>query len=113
MAENLDVPFGRIQQAEQQFDGGGFARTVRPEQAEHFAAPHFEIDIVDCARFGPAPEIFEDFGQAADGDDDFTVAIARLSGRGLRMSWLQSTAFQCLHDLDVNGCEFARRSSAP
>ena len=76
MAEHLDVPLGRIQQTEQQFDRGGFAGAVRPEQAEHFAAPDFEIHIVHRARLGPVPEIFEDFGQPAHGNDDFADRIA-------------------------------------
>ena len=73
MAEHFDVALGRIQQSEQHLDGGGLAGTVRPEQTEHFAAPHFEIHIVHCARFGTAPKILEDFGQPADGDDDFPL----------------------------------------
>ena len=73
MAEDLDVPLGRVQQAEQQLDGGGLAGAVRAEQAEDLAAPHLEIHVVHRARLGPAPEILEDLGQAANGNDDFAV----------------------------------------
>ena len=78
MAKNLDVPFGRIKQTEQHLHGRGFAGAVRPEQTEDLAAPHFKIDIVHRARLGPAPEILEDFGQAANGDDDLAVGLFRL-----------------------------------
>lgn len=80
MAEDFDVALGGIQQAEQQFDGGGFSRAIRPEQAEHFATADVEIDIVDGARLGASPEIFEDFGEAADGDDDFGGLIRARRG---------------------------------
>ena len=49
---------------EQQLDRGGLAGAVRPEQAEHLAAPHLEVHVVHRARLGPAPEILEDLGQA-------------------------------------------------
>ena len=39
----------------------------------YFATAHFEIYVVHGARFGAAPEIFENFGQAANGDDCFRV----------------------------------------
>src|ERR1043166_9085889 len=71
MAEDLDVPFRRIQQTEQQLDRRGFSRAVWPEQPKHFAAPHLEIHLVHRARLRPAPEILEDFRQPANGDDDF------------------------------------------
>ena len=44
-----------------------------PEQAEHLAAPHLEIHVIHRARLGPAPEILEDLGQAANGNDHFAV----------------------------------------
>src|SRR5882672_10813587 len=72
MAKNLDMAFRGIQQAEQQFDRGGFSGTIWPEQAEHFTAAHFEIHIVHGASFRPAPKILEDFGQAADRNDGFS-----------------------------------------
>ena len=50
-----------------------------PKQAEHFAAANFEVDLVDRARFGTAPKIFEHFGQAAHGDDHL---VGRGGGRG-------------------------------
>jgi len=71
MAKNLTMPFRGIQQAEQQFDRGGFPGTVGPEQAEHLATPDIEIDIVHRARLGPPPKILEYLGQAADGNNDF------------------------------------------
>src|ERR1039457_4131491 len=81
MTENLDLPARRVEQTEQQLDRGGFARAVRAEQTEHFAAPHVEIHVVHRARLGPVPEILEDLRQAADGDDDlpgFTIPDFRL-----------------------------------
>src|SRR6266516_647181 len=69
MPEHFDVPFSRIEQAQQHFDRSRFARAVRPEQAKNFAAPDFKIDIIDRTRFRATPEVFEDFGQAAHGDD--------------------------------------------
>ncbi len=78
MAEDLDVAAGGIEQAQQQLDGGGFAGAVRAEQAEDFAAPHLKIHVVHRPRLGPAPEILEDLGQPAHGDDD--VRGRRMAG---------------------------------
>src|SRR5450755_4383521 len=61
MTEDLDMTLRRIQQAEQQLDRRGFAGTVRPEQAKNFAAPDFKIHVVNRARLGAVPEIFENF----------------------------------------------------
>ena len=83
-------PFVGIEQAQQQLDGGGLAGTIRAEQAEHFAAPHLEIHVVHRARLGPAPEILEDLGQPADGDDDFAVGLSGC--RGLRVRFANSAA---------------------
>ena len=73
MAEDLDMPARRIKQTEQQLDRGGFAGAIWAKQTEHFAAPHVEIHIVHRARFRTIPEIFEDFRQPANGDDDFAA----------------------------------------
>ena len=73
MAEHFDVAFGRVQQSQQKLYSRRFSRTVRPEQTEYFTPAHLEIDVVNCARFWPPPEIFEDFGEAANGDDDLAV----------------------------------------
>ena len=70
MAEHLNVTFRRIQQAEQQLDGRGFAGAVRSEQAKDFAATDFKIHVVHRARLGAVPKIFENFRQPAHGDDD-------------------------------------------
>jgi hypothetical protein len=59
-----------IEQAEQELDGGGFAGAIRTEQTEDFAAAHLEIHVVNGAGLGAAPEILEDLGEAADGNDD-------------------------------------------
>ena len=72
MAENLDVPARRIEQAEQHFDRGRFARTVGAEQAEDFTAADFKIDVIHRRGLGPAPEILENLGQAANGDNGLT-----------------------------------------
>ena len=80
---------------EQQLHGGGLARTVRAEQAEHLAAAHVEIHIVHRARLGTIPEIFEDLGQSAHGDDDFAVGLriadCRIAGfnsaTGIKSFW--------------------------
>jgi hypothetical protein len=82
MPEDFDVPFGGIKQAEQHLHRGGFPRAVRAEQAEDFAAPHRKVDVVDGARLGAAPEVFEDLGEAAYGHD----AFRRGGGRGGRFS---------------------------
>jgi hypothetical protein len=60
------MPFRRKQQPEQHFYGRRFPRSVRPEQTEHLAPLHLEINIVDSARFRPVPKILEDFGQPAN-----------------------------------------------
>src|ERR1039457_3452442 len=73
MAEDLDMPFRRVQQPQHQLYGGGFARTVGPEQAEHFASPHLEVNAVHRTRLGPAPEILEYLCQAANGYDYLSV----------------------------------------
>ena len=81
MAENFDVAFRRIQQTEQQLDGGGFAGTVRAEQAENFAFADFKIHAVHRARLRAVPEILEDLRQAADGNDHlvrFLISDLRL-----------------------------------
>ena len=80
-------PLRRIQQTEQQLDRRGFAGTVRPEQAEDLAAPHFKIHVVHRARLRAVPEILEDLRQPAHGHDDlrrisdFRFAIADLIRR--------------------------------
>ena len=86
MAEDLQVALGGIEQAQQQFNGSGLAGTIGSQQPEHLATPDLEIDVIDGPRLGPAPEVFEDFGQAAHGDDhllfrfnipDYRFSIAR------------------------------------
>jgi hypothetical protein len=62
MAEYFDVPFCGIKQPKQQLDRRRFAGAIWPEQAKHFTAPDFKIDIVHCSGFWPAPEILEDLG---------------------------------------------------
>src|SRR5436190_14044049 len=69
MTEYFNVPLCGIKQSEQQFDGGGFARAVRSEQAEDFSRPHLEIHIVHRFGFGPAPEVLEYFRQPANDND--------------------------------------------
>ena len=46
-AEHLDLARIGGRQAFADFDGGGFAGAVGPEQAEAFAAAHFQIEAVD------------------------------------------------------------------
>jgi hypothetical protein len=58
-----------MEQAEQQFDGRGLAGAVRAQQTEDLAPAHFEVNLIDGAGFGAAPEIFEDLGETADDDD--------------------------------------------
>ena len=80
-------PLRRIQQTQQQLDGGGFAGAVRAEQAEHLAAPDLKIHVVHRARLGPVPEILEHLRQPAHGHDDlrrisdWRLAIADLIRR--------------------------------
>ena len=81
-AEDGDLALGRVEQAEQHLDGRGFAGTVRPEQPEHLAAAHLEVDVVDRARLGPSPEILEDLGQADGTDDDLVGRRGPGSGWG-------------------------------
>ena len=69
MAENFDAAFSRIKQTEDEFYGGGFAGAVRSQESEDLAAANFEINAVHGAGFRTGPKIFEDFGEAADGDD--------------------------------------------
>src|SRR5262249_29323904 len=71
MAENFNVPFGWVEQAENEFYGSGFARTIGAEQTENFAATDFKVHVVNGARFWPAPEVFEDFRQATYRNDSF------------------------------------------
>ena len=73
MSKDFNVTFGRIKQAEKQLDGRRFAGPIGTEQAEDFAATHFKIYIVHRSGFRAAPEIFEEFGEAADGDNDLAV----------------------------------------
>ena len=80
--ENFDVPLRRIQKSKQHFYGGRFAGTVWPEQSKNFSAPNFKIDVVHGARFGAAPEIFEDLAEAANDNDVFSRL--RSAVRGLR-----------------------------
>src|SRR6185437_7765100 len=61
MPENFDVPLGGIEQAEEQFYGRRLAGAVGPEQAKDFAAADIEIDVIDGAGLGAAPEVFKDF----------------------------------------------------
>ncbi len=37
-----------MQNAREHFDGGGFARTVGTDEAEHFARVHLEREAADC-----------------------------------------------------------------
>jgi hypothetical protein len=69
--EDLDMSPGGVEEPEEHLDGGGFAGAVGSEEAEDFTAADFEIDIIDGAGFGTAPEVLEDFGEAADDDDWF------------------------------------------
>ena len=46
-AADADFAGTRRQIAGQHLHGGGFAGAVGAEQAEHFAAPHFQVDPVD------------------------------------------------------------------
>src|SRR6266540_4370538 len=82
MAEYLDVAFGRIEQAEQDFDRRGFARAIRAQETEHLATPDLEIDVIDGLGFGPPPEVLEDFRQPANRDDSFTGGRIRAGGLG-------------------------------
>src|SRR2546421_2270677 len=75
MAENLDVAFRGIQEAKHQFDRGGLPGAVRTQEAKNLTAPDLEINIIHRASLGPIPEILEDFGQAADRDDDLAVRV--------------------------------------
>ena len=94
MAEHFDMPFGRIQKTEQQLDRRGFARAVRSQQTEDFAAPDFEIDIVHGLRFGPAPEILEDFRQPAH-DHDVLCRWRAASGRWRDLFFQGDHLFLC------------------
>src|SRR5437867_2586210 len=80
MAKDFQMALGRIEQAEQQFNGSGLAGTIGSQQPEHLAAPDLEIDVIDRARLGPAPKILEDFGQAADSDDHLAGGPGGLRG---------------------------------
>jgi len=68
VSEDFKVSFGGMEQTQNQLYGGGLAGAVGSQQAKDFSAPHIEINIVHGAGLGPAPEIFEDLGQAADGN---------------------------------------------
>src|SRR2546430_6541447 len=71
MAKHLDVTPGRIKQPQQHLHGRRFARPVRSEQTKYLAAPNLEIHVVHRLRLRTAPEVLEDFRQAAYGDDIF------------------------------------------
>ena len=87
LAEDRDVALSRVQQAQEQLDGGRFARAVGPEEAEHFAAADLKIDVVHGPRLGPTPEVFEHLGQTRGPDDDVVAGVlsGRSAGRGGRV----------------------------
>ena len=63
VVEHRDAAACRVQQAKQHLHRGGLAGAVRAQQSEHLAALDLEVDALDGARLGPAPEILEHFGQ--------------------------------------------------
>src|SRR5439155_27019455 len=87
MAEHLDVPSSWIQQAQQHLDGCRFAGAVRTEQTEDLAASDRGINIIDRLGFGPAPEVFEGFGQPPD--DNHIRSRLWVAGGGWRGSFFK------------------------
>ena len=83
-AENLNVAAGRIEQTEEQLDGGGLAGTIRPEESEDLAAADIEIHVVHGAGLGAAPEILENLREATNGNDHVVGVGADRGWRGGR-----------------------------
>ncbi len=54
---------GGKDQAQQELDGGAFARAVGAQQAKDFAALDGEVEVVEGADLVAAPEIFVDLGE--------------------------------------------------
>jgi hypothetical protein len=71
VTEYFDMAAGGVEEPEEHFDRGRFTGAVGAEEAEDFAAADFEVDVIDGAGFRAAPEVLEDFGEAADDDDGF------------------------------------------
>ena len=108
LAEDLNVAARGIEQAQEQLHRRGFPRAIRPEQSEHLALAHLEIHAIDRARLGPPPEILEDLGQAADGDDGF--AGLRIADCGLRIGVSDQGCHASVASSDY---EFAIRRNTP
>ena len=55
LAENLDGAGAGLEQAGEHLDGGGFARSVGPQEAEELSGRHAEGDIVHGGQRAEAP----------------------------------------------------------
>ncbi len=62
-AEDLQHAAVGIKQAKDHLHCGGLARAIRPKQTKNLPLPYIEIDVIDRAGLGPAPEILENLGQ--------------------------------------------------
>src|SRR5229473_5066933 len=51
LPENTDLSGSGFEQTFQNFDGGGFSRSVRPQQAETFSRPNLQIQSTDRLNF--------------------------------------------------------------
>ena len=81
LIEDSDGPLGWVEEAEHHLDGRGFSGAVGSEQTEDLAATDLEVDVVDGAGLRPTPEVLEDLGEAAHGDDG--LGVCARSGFGL------------------------------
>src|SRR5262249_49332539 len=66
--EHQGVALGREQQAEQQLDRGGLARTVRPQQAENFTAMNLQVERLQRRLLAASPKVAVDLGELASLD---------------------------------------------
>ena len=73
LAEDFETPARRIEQPQEQLDGGGLAGAVRAQQAKDFPAADGQIQAVDGPGFGPPPEILENLDQPLGVDDQAGV----------------------------------------
>ena len=69
-AEDQGLAVGGKQQAEDELDRGGFARSVGPEQAENLAAADFQVERLEGPDLLPPPEIAVNLGEISGFDND-------------------------------------------
>ncbi len=79
LSQNAEGALGGVEEAEQHLDGGAFAGAVWAEEAEDFAPPHFEGDLLHCGDFRATPEIAEVLCQAVGLDDGGFTHVRKIN----------------------------------